>query len=156
MNKEKDLKDLLLVYTKHWKWFALSVFIALVLCFIKLRYTTPTYGVTTKIQILEQNSNSSLDLFKDIDFFSGGKSNVLNEIELIKSRSNFIEIVKKLRLNTLIAEVGDIRTSEIFKNTPININFIADDSIINKAEFSFNLYLNSSSSYEVYDINQTQ
>lgn len=143
-----DLKETITSYTRHWKWFILSVIGFLVLAYIYLRYATPQYAAQAKIQILdERNSASSLDLFKELDFLSGGKNPVEDEIQIINSRSNIIEVVEELGLNTRIMVQGNILSSEVYDNPPINLNFIAPDSVINKAEYSFFLILSSSTTF---------
>lgn len=147
MGEDINIKELLQIYIKQWKWFVLTTAIAVACAFMYVRYTSPQYSTASKIQIIEPSSNSGLDLFKDLDVFSSAKNNVIDEIEILKSRSNFIEVVKKLKLNTSIVEVGDIKSSEIFNNKPVNISFIAHDSLINKAEYAFFLTLNSQQSF---------
>ncbi|UJH67035.1 GumC family protein [Allomuricauda sp. SCSIO 65647] len=140
MGENIDLKDLIRSYTKHWKWFALSVFVALSLAYLFLKYTTPLYLAEAKIKIIEDESASGgIDLFKELDIFSGSQNQVEDEIEIINSRSNMIEVVKKLGLNTQVIALGNIRDSEIYVNPPVNINFIMADSLLNKAEFAFYL-----------------
>ncbi len=143
-----DLKEILTTYTKHWKWFVLSVIAFMTMAYLILRYSIPEYAAMAKIQILDdKSSGSGLEVFKEIDFFSGSNNQVEDEIELIKSRSNFIEVVKELRLNTKVKVLGKIKDSELYSKPPIKINFIAEDSIINKASFSFYVSLSSSTTF---------
>jgi len=147
MGEDINIKELLQIYLKQWKWFVLNIAIAVVCAFIYMRYATPQYLAEAKIQIIEENGGSGLDLFKDLDVFGSGKNNILDEIEILKSRSNFIELVKRLKLNISYQELGEFRSSEIFEKKPINISFIAHDSIINKSEYEFYLILNSKQSF---------
>ena len=147
MSEDVKLKEVLKVYTKHWKWFVLTVTMAVVLGVIYIRYSTPQYLTEAKIQIVEDGSSPGLELFKDLDVFGTSKNNVLDEIEILKSRSNFIEVVKNLKLNISFQELGEFKNTEIFENKPVFINFIVDDSIINKSEYEFYLILNSHQSF---------
>ena len=143
-----DLKELIKTYSKHWKWFMLSTIIFVGLAFVYLRYATPEYIAQAKIQIIEDRSaGAGLDLFKELDFISGGKNQVEDEIQIINSRSNFIEVVKELGLNTRILYLGNIIDSEIYTNPPVKLNFLAHDSIINKAQYEFYLTLSSSTTF---------
>ncbi|RNC88707.1 MAG: polysaccharide biosynthesis tyrosine autokinase [Allomuricauda sp.] len=138
MGENIDLRELFFSYAKHWKWFAISAFIGLILAYLYLRYTTPEYIAEAKIQIEEDKDTASgLDLFKELDVFSGAKNKVEDEIEIINSRSNLIEVVKTLGLNTTITVLGDIRDTEIYQNPPINVNYIAPDSTLNKTDYTF-------------------
>lgn len=96
-----DLKEIIATYTKHWKWFVLSAILACILAFIYIRYATPEYAAKAKIQIIEdKNASSELSAFQDLKILGGGKNKAEDEIEILNSRSNFIQVVKDLKLNT--------------------------------------------------------
>lgn len=147
-----DLKEILGAYTKHWKWFVVSVLVFSFLAYLHLRYTIPKYAAQAKIQIVDEKSSSSgVDLFSELNLFSGGANKVEDEMEIINSRSNFIEVVRELGLNTKIKILGNIIDQELYSNPPVKINFIAADSIINKSTFSFYLTLSSSTTFGYSD-----
>ncbi|MCM4172534.1 tyrosine protein kinase [Arenibacter sp. TNZ] len=148
LSSELGLKDIITNYTKHWKWFVLCVVIALAFAYLKLRYSVPQYAAQAKIQILDdKNSTSELSTFQDLGAISGGTNKVEDEMQLINSRSNLIEVVKKLGLNVKITSLGKILDSEIYQNPPFKVNFIANDSIINNANFSFYLTLSNETTF---------
>lgn len=143
-----DINEIISAYAKHWKWFVFSGIVALTIAFLYLRYTTPEYIAEAKIQILDENSSGAgLGLFQDLELLSGGNKQVADEIEIINSRSNFIEVVKTLGLNTKIMAQGNIIDTELYTNPPVKVNFIAADSIINKSSFEFYLQLSSTTSF---------
>ncbi len=144
-----DLNETISRYTKHRKWFLFSVLIFVALAFLYLRYAIPEYMAEAKIQIVaDQAAGPGLDLFKELNVFSGGgNAGVEDEIELIKSRSNFIDVVKELGLNSQIHVRGSIRDTELYSNPPIKINLIAHDSIINRASLEFFISLSSSTTF---------
>ena len=145
---ESGLKEIITNYTKHWKWFVLSVLVALAIAYVKLRYSVPEYAAEAKIQILDdKNSTSELSTFQDLGVVPGSANKVEDEIEIINSRSNFIEVVKKLGLNVKITSLGKILDSEVYQNPPFKVNFIAKDSIVNNANFSFYLTLSNATTF---------
>lgn len=148
MGQDLNLREIVLSYTKHWKWFVICSILTLTLSFFYLRYATPQYMAAAKVQILEE-SNEGIDLFQDMSIFSMGKNNILDEIEIIKSRSNFIEVVENLDLNFRIEELGSLRSSEIYKTPPVKVNILVDDSISNKLEYGFHLTINSKTSFDL-------
>ena len=88
-NSNLDLKKFLQDYLRHWKWFVLSIIIALGLAFLNLRYTVPQFQASAKIQIIDdKGASSELSILQDLDVFSGGKTKVKDEIELLKARAN--------------------------------------------------------------------
>tara|TARA_R110002051_G_scaffold307354_1_gene378357 strand:- start:2336 stop:4705 length:2370 start_codon:yes stop_codon:yes gene_type:complete len=148
LNTNIDLNDIIKSYTRHTKWFVISVIIAIITAFLYIRYATPEYAVKAKIHILEdKNSGSELSAFSDLGLLGGGKNNVEDEIEIFNSRANFIEISEKLKLNLTITELGNVKNSEVYSNRPINISFLESDSIINRATLDFFIDLNSESTF---------
>lgn len=149
LNNNFDYKDVLTSYLKHWKWFLVSVLIALVLGFLKIRYTVPEYGIQAKIQILDdQSSKSELDVFRDLDVFGDGGNNIDDEIELLNSRSNLINIVKQLGLNKKIIALGKILDSDVYENPPFYVTLIAPDSVAHNSKAEFFVTLKSSTKFE--------
>ncbi|MRH99181.1 polysaccharide biosynthesis tyrosine autokinase [Kriegella sp. EG-1] len=147
-NNTNDLKEVLMSYSRHWKWFVLSIIICLILSMLYVRYATPEYAAKAKIQIIEdQNSGSELSAFQDLDILGGAKNKVEDEIEILNSRSNFIEVAKTLGLNVKITALGNVKDSEIYSERPIKVNFIEKDSIIYNSEFTFYLELTSDSNF---------
>ncbi|SDR00035.1 GumC family protein [Flagellimonas zhangzhouensis] len=140
-----SLSDEIRKYTKHWKWFVLSVIIGVGFAYLFVRYSTPKYVAKGKIKIVEEKSAApGANLLQDIGVFSDMENNVEDEIEIITSRSNLIEVTKKLGLNTKVFSLGSIRNTELYNNSPITLNIIAPDSTIFKANFTFYLELNTS------------
>lgn len=149
-NSELDLKGLLNSYLKHWKWFALSVFVAGLLAHTYLRYTIPQYSASAKIQIIDdKGASSELSVLQDLDVFSGGKTKIEDEIEILKSRENFIQVVKKLKLNVRYFVLGKIRDNELYGgNFPFTINFLSADSVINRSKHHFYIDMSSDTSFQ--------
>mgnify|MGYP003672952725 FL=1 len=148
LNSNMDLNEIIKSYTRHTKWFIISIIIAIIFAFLYIRYATPEYAVKAKIHILEdKNSGSELSAFSDLGLLGGGKNNVEDEIEIFNSRTNFIEVSEKLKLNLTITELGNVKNSEVYTNRPINISFLENDSIINRATLDFFIDLNSESTF---------
>lgn len=147
-NNNVDLKEMLAAYTKHWKWFVLSALAALAMAMLYIRYATPQYAAKAKIQIVEnQDSGSELSAFQDLDLFGGGKNKVEDEIEILNSRSNFIEVVKSLDLNLQVTALGNVKDTEIYTDRPFKVNFIENDSIIHNSDFTFFIELSSDTNF---------
>lgn len=142
-----DFNELLATYTQHWKWFLLSLFLCVALALAYIKYATPKYAATGTIQIIEEKNAGGIDVFQELGILSNSKNNVEDEIQILTSRSNFIEVVNNLNLNIRIIALGNIRKSEIYKNPPININFIAEDTLVNKANIDLYITLDSDTSF---------
>lgn len=113
-------------YIYNWQWFLLSVFVCFTFAYIFLRYKTPQYTTTTTILVKDEKKGgvlSELSAFSDLGLGNGLKSNVDNEIEILKSRTLTEKTVQKLGLNIVIHEKGNVVSSELYNDAPIRINF---------------------------------
>ncbi|WP_299164461.1 tyrosine-protein kinase [uncultured Eudoraea sp.] len=139
-HKKEDYKELLKPFLKNWKWFVFSLFLALSLAIIYIRYTTPLFAVQAKIQIIEdQNASADLSTFSDLGMLTGANTLAEDEIEILGSRSNLIEVVKYLGLNTRIMAKGNIQDTEIYEDPPFKINFLIPDSLVFIAKTKFHI-----------------
>lgn len=134
-----NVKEIISKYIRNWYWFLFSIFMVLCLAFLFLRYAVPLYQASATIQIVDEASSSSeLGVFQDLGVFSqDAQSKVMDEIEVFKSRSNFVDVVKKLGLNISIEKIGNIKNSELYERPPYRISFIGKDSILDNANLHF-------------------
>ncbi len=123
-NKEEniDIKEEILKYASHWRWFVLSAFVTLVLAFLYLRYAENKYPSHTTILIKDDKSQTNqLAAFSELDMFGGGKV-IDNEIEILKSRTLSEITVDSLDLNISYYTEGSIKKTEIYKDSPVKIS----------------------------------
>ncbi|MDO5980499.1 GumC family protein [Flavivirga spongiicola] len=150
---ELDIKKMLSIYLKQWKWFVLSCMIFIGLGFFYLRYTTPKYNAYAKIMLMENDgiTNPADALLKDLGEISNtDKIAIEDEIEVFKSRKLMTGVVKKLNLNKQFYLKGRLHDTQLFPNekAPVKINFLASDSIIYKSNFTFSLRITSETTFD--------
>ena len=123
-----DIKVALSYFYDYWKWFALSVIVALALAVVYMRYTAPTYQVTAKILLQDKEKgsfSSQADMLTDFGF-QAQNTNVENEIEVINSMSVVRGAVlsSNLYVSYLVPGFGD---REIYKDaSPVLVSFPVD------------------------------
>lgn len=146
-DNKNNIKNSITTYTKHTKWFVFSALFALVLGYLHIRYTVPEFEVTSQIQIVEEKGGADgLSVFQDLDMFSGTSKAVEDEIEILSSRANYIDVVKELGTNIQIKALGNIIDTERYNNSPFNVNFIAPDSLVYVSRYNFEIEFLSASS----------
>ncbi len=128
-NTEEDFnaKDILEKYLVYWPWFILGVFLCLSMAFIYLRYTTPQYLASANILVKDDKKGgilSEMSAFTDLGVGGGLKSNVDNEIEILKSRTLVESTVKRLELNISILSKGKVSTGDMYKEAQFEAHFI--------------------------------
>ncbi|MGO4905997.1 GumC family protein [Flavobacterium sp. W20_MBD1_R3] len=127
-NSDQDfqIRAIIEQYASHWKWFVLGAFISLSFAYVYLRYTVPQYRASTTILVKDEKKgglSSELAAFADMGI-GGGKSNLDNEIEILKSRTLIENTVRKMNLNIAFVVEGKILNTDLFKNSPIMVTFI--------------------------------
>lgn len=115
---------------KHWRWFAASVLVCLIIAFIYLRYTTPVYNVTAGVLIQQKDSKGGLGAA-----LSGGALGMLsglggvslsssfdNELEIMQSRTLLKKVITDLGLYISTAQQRSTGYDiPLYKTSPIQV-----------------------------------
>ena len=122
---EISLLEILFRYLRYWKWFVVSIVVAVLVAFVYLRYTVPIYNVTSSV-ILKHEKDSraamgGLDMLDGMGMM-GGVSSVENETYVIRSKHAVRTVIDKLKLNTSYMVKGRIVQSDMYTKSPFVIN----------------------------------
>ena len=155
MGNDFNFNDEIRKYTKHWKWFLIAFIVSIVAAYLFVRYSTPEYRAQAKVQIFQEGSSGAgANLLGDLSAFSDLENTIDDEIDIITSRSNLLEVAKQLNLNTKVYSLGNIRSTELYENMPIKLNIIAPDSTLYKTKFEFYLDINESTTNFGYSVDE--
>ena len=149
---EVNLREQLDKYIIHWKWFIISVLLCLVLAFLYLRYTTPSYEASTSILVKDEKKGgmlSELSAFSDLGLGIGSVNNVDNEIEILKSRTLMESTIKKLSLNINLLVEGNVVDRDIYGAAPVNVYFINKTEVFTEAYVILKLDLLSAKKFSL-------
>ncbi len=118
-DKESALKQTIFKYLSYWYWFAIALLIAYTCAYLYLRYTTPVYSSSAKVLIKNEKSGgvSQQDILSDLNLFNT-KTNVGDELEILKTGYVMREVVRELELNVSYFSVGNIKSLEYYKTAP--------------------------------------
>lgn len=150
-NFKVSVKDFILRYARYWPYYIGALTVALVVAFIYLRYSEPIYNANATLLIkkdgLDGINSGSNDKFQNMFFFKDG-DNLIDEMEILKSRNLASRVVNALHLETRCYALGNIKTTLIYPNPPITIDILKrSDSLsgitlkikpVSKFEFSIN------------------
>ena len=134
-----DSREFILKNLKYIPWVVVCVVIALVISYIKVRYSTPIYHVQSSLLINQDgmnNGGSKDSRFQDM-FMTQGSNNIKNELQILKSTSVMRRVVRAIHLETQYFNVGKIRTSQIYPEKPFSVRFL--DSADSLAPLSLKL-----------------
>lgn len=121
-----QLRAILDQYISHWKWFVLGVLICIAISYTYIRYTIPKYNAATTILVKDEKKGgmlSELSAFSDLGMGGNLKSNLDNEIEILRSRTLIEKVVNKLNLNISLIVNGKIIDNELYKEANISVDF---------------------------------
>ena len=131
-----DVKNLLLRYYNHWYYFVISVFFFALIAFAYIRYTTPIYSVSSTILIRDDNNTQlgAENILEGMELFSG-KTNINNEIVVLKSFSLINQVIDELGLGVSYYQHGFLQSNELFQNTPFMVKIDSNFNQISNNEF---------------------
>ncbi len=148
-----DLKLFFLKYLRYWYWFILALFLTLGCAFFYLQYAVPIYDISATILIKDEKKGSSAgnEILKDLDMFSGSKI-VENEIEVFKSKVLAEKVIDELNLTVSFYSEGWIRDTELFKKSPVTLNYVSLKEVAYKDPLYIRLV--DSQNFELLDENK--
>ena len=149
----KDVKRILLQYTRYWYLFLLGATLALGTAFLYLRYyAVPQYRVYSTLLIKDDKSGSgvsSAEALSDLSTFKSTR-NINNETQVLTSKSLMTRVINELNLYANYYVKGRIKDVELYGNaSPIKvlISSIAPTAV-GKV---FAIHLKSNNTFELDD-----
>ncbi len=111
-----DLVGLLFEYLAKWKWFVLSILVAIAVAYYYIATIIPTYEVSASIYLSDENvggGSTAIAMGHDNPMLT---KNYIDEteIEILKSRNNLIKIVDSLDLSYSYYTIGTVRDIPIY------------------------------------------
>ena len=154
------LIEILYDYIKHWKWFVLSIVLALAIAAGTVIVSSKLYRPTLSILLNEDKSGkgSSSDL---MDLESLGllstTNNIENEIIVLGSPDLMLQVVKSLRMNISYFQERLCRETEIYKNNPFDVDISSGtDAFGGTAKFYIQKNANEYKIVGTYTVNNNE
>ena len=140
MNLEKFVNDnvssgspiaaILSRYLPYWPLFLVLMILSVIGALVFLRYATPIYESSAKLLIKDEKKGlDESSIMESLDFFGSSKI-VENEIEVIKSVELMSQVVNNLNLYAPITYEGKIRNASGYSYSPVMIQALHPDSIV--------------------------
>src|SRR5690606_531998 len=113
-----DLKELLFKYLRYWPYIVACAFIGVLCAVLVNRYATPIYRIEASVVVNDEPSGTlGQDIFETAGL-SIPKSNVENEIGILKSYTLAFEALSALNFNVFYYKDGFIKKTEVYGNSP--------------------------------------
>lgn len=137
MRNPGSLQSLLYPLVKRWYLVLICVAVSAVIAARYLYVATPEYQATASVRIEDSREGMSASgLYRDFDVFHANPR-AATEVEVLKSRSLFEKALNRLDFGVEYYRDGDLTRQEIYKETPILVDFNISDSSFTQREFSF-------------------
>ncbi|MHC5202648.1 GumC family protein [Myroides sp. LJL119] len=153
-NTNINIREEVEKYIVHWRWFLVSIFVALLLAVAYLKLTQKTYKINTTIIVKDEKRGggiaSEVAAFADLGMLSGGKSNVENETQILKSRNLTERVIRRLQLNIDYIYKGKLVTKELYDDSPISFNFVERVFDFDQIKYSFYVKNITDESFDLY------
>jgi len=123
-----NINELIKPYTRRWPWFLFSVLLAVIVTYIYLKITEPSYQIesTVLIKDAKKSPSSGMGALADLSAFGNMATNSIeNEIEVFKSKKLMKDVVSRLGLQTALYSEKNLRKTELYGETaPVIIQVI--------------------------------
>ena len=146
-----NISDLLQLCLYKWRWFVLSTVICLTVAILYLMSTSPIYTRTATLLIEDEKKGASAismtSEFQDLGLFSN-TTNINNELLALKSPSLMTQVVNDLDLTNkyvIKSGVGGLRKTALYKNSPIKVDLIDLNNVVDNISFKINADFNKKS-----------
>ena len=144
--EEVNIQELLFRYLIHWPWFVASVLFCVVCAFAYLKVATPVYNVSATVLIKDEDKGGGATMASELEKMGLGgmmntKSNVDNEVEVLKSKSLALEVVEQLNLYVSYRNEDGWLSKEMYRTSPVLVSLTPQeaDQLSNPMEVKMNL-----------------
>lgn len=133
-----DLSDFWVECFSHWKWFAVSIVLLVVLTGLYCFKQTPEYEVSSAVYIQDNDSENSNILLTSLGL-SPYKNNIDNEIEVFRSKNQITAAVEALGLYKTYAWKSFMKRTPLYGNSPVEL--VTDSINPRKIEYPLHIEL---------------
>ncbi|WP_334058750.1 GumC family protein [Polaribacter sp. P097] len=145
-------------YFRYWRWFLLGVILAITIAFMYLRYSTPSYSVSSTIMIKDNQKSGISDELKAVADLgivgTGSTNNTDNEIYIIKSRKIIGNVIDSLALTTKYFVEGRVKQTEVYLDAPIRLEFIDRNQDFELTDTTFIVQILDAKNFNLFDMDK--
>ena len=151
-----ELKAVFAPYLRRWYFFVMGLFFSLLCAFVYIKYLPKQYEASATVLVKDGKGSSALladelSAFEDMGIFKSQK-NILNERQIMLSRSVMERIVRRHKLNIQYFTYGrPVYHHRSHLNSPVLMEFIPSDSASESLAFSEKIIVLSQEEYKFDD-----
>ncbi|EAQ42167.1 polysaccharide biosynthesis tyrosine autokinase [Polaribacter sp. MED152] len=146
-------------YLRYWRWFLLGAIVAIAVAFLYLRYSTPSYKVSSTIMIKDNQKSGISDELKAVADLgivgTGSTNNTDNEIFIIKSRKIIGTVIDSLELTTKFYTEGRVKQTEVYLNSPVRVEFVNRNQDFELRDTTFIVQILDKSNFNLFNLDKS-
>lgn len=148
-----DLKAEIYKYLRHWKWLVLGCLVGLSIAYLYNRYTIPEYATESSMMILSNEKNNVVGALPSggASVFALSENSLDNQIETLKSKRLVEKVVDELDINISYFEEGNVIAVEVYKNSPLVIEFLSPEEIVHTSYLNIYVTPETSESFTLVE-----
>ncbi|MCX6273680.1 MAG: Wzz/FepE/Etk N-terminal domain-containing protein, partial [Bacteroidetes bacterium] len=124
LNSDFDAKLFAIIARKNFYWIIMMVTAAILLSYLYLRYTAPTFQAHSVIKIgVVNNANAVLNI-NNSDMLNGlgiTQTQLAGDVELLKSRVIIARAINSMPLNVSYYAKGTVLENELYQKSPFQV-----------------------------------
>ena len=151
-----DLKAEIFKYLAYWKWLLFGLLLGGSIAYLYNRYTIPQYSTQASLMILKDSESNLANAMPSGggSILAFGENSLDNQIVTLKSKRLVEKVVDELDHNISYFIEGNVITIEAYKSSPVLIQFITPDSIVNRASKTLLITPKSDTDFNLVDESQ--
>jgi tyrosine-protein kinase Etk/Wzc len=148
-----DIKKLIFKYARFWYWFVISLIIALTIAYFVNKFSETVYRTRATVLIRDDRKGGFRpgQIMGEMDLFYQ-RNNIFNEMAVLRSYSLVDSALRKMDVEVSYYNigrlVGEMRTTEIYKNTPFLVYW--DRTLNVPYNRPFHVKVTSEDTYEIH------
>ena len=137
-----SLKDIVFLVINNWYWFAISLFVCLVIAGVVFKTKAKDFEYTSRIMIRDEGEKRSIRNVDAILSSAGediGARSLDDEIFIIKSSPLMMNVVKELNLNKTCDRTGLFTKISYYKDRPLEMEVTLHNTDVKEASIRVNV-----------------
>ncbi|MCH4823822.1 polysaccharide biosynthesis tyrosine autokinase [Gramella lutea] len=143
-----DIKAEVFKYLTYWRWIVFGVIVGVLIAYLYNRYTIPKYRTWATMILVDDQEKNAMNALPSGGgtLLSLGEDGLQSDIEKLKSKQLVATVINELDLNKSYYIEGNVINVEAYKSSPLVLEFISPDSIVNVT--NLNLFITPKSDTE--------
>lgn len=129
-----SLSALMMKYIVYWKYFLASAVLSIGVMYLYIQCQNKVYQIDAAVLFNDESGKGRADMamLQELGFLGGMNANVENEIEVMRSKDLFLNVVEALNLAVTINQREGLKKVNLYPDAPIQVQ--VSPEILNQIE----------------------